>query len=128
MKYLGIAFCVFILLFLVWCLLTGLVKMNSAGDEDDTSENADTNDTDSDFPPCEEITAQHVTVVGQTCSAKVVGMKKPKAVNEFFIYFKNDNNETFFVSVPQELYDGFEEGQTGTLSLVSGKLYGFELD
>lgn len=102
--------------------------MNSAGDEDDTSENADTNDTDSDFPPCEEITAQHVTVVGQTCSAKVVGMKKPKAVNEFFIYFKNDNNETFFVSVPQELYDGFEEGQTGTLSLVSGKLYGFELD
>lgn len=123
MKYLGIAFCVFIVLFLIWCFLYGLVKTNS-----DPDENSDNTGTDNDFPPCEEIASQHVTVVGQTCSAKVVGIKKPKAVNEFLIYFKNDNKETFSVSVPQELYDGFEEGQTGTLSLVNGKLYGFELD
>ncbi len=123
MKYLGIAFCVFIALFLIWCFLYGIVKTNS-----DPDENTDTDDADNDFPPCEEITSQHVTVVGQTCSAKVTGIKKPKAVNEFLIYFKNDNEETFSVSVPQELYDGFEEGQTGTLSLVNGELYGFELD
>jgi hypothetical protein len=125
MKYLGIAFCVLILLLLAGFLLAGLVKMNSAGDNH-TSD--DTNDNDTDFPPCEEPTSQHVTVVGQTCSARMVGIKKPKAVNEFLIYFKDEDGKVFPVSVPEDLYDGFEEGQTGTLTLVNDKLYGFELD
>lgn len=102
--------------------------MNSAGDEDDTSDNTSYNDSDFDFPPCEEPTSQRVTVVGQTCSAKVVGIKKPKAVNEFLIYFKDEDDNVFPISVPEDLYDGFEEGQKGTLTLVNGKLYGFELD
>ncbi|MBR5442264.1 MAG: hypothetical protein IKV44_04870 [Clostridia bacterium] len=125
MKYLGIAFCVLIFLFLAGCLLAGLVKMNSAGDDHTTD---DTEDDDTDFPPCAEPTSQHVTVVGQSCSARMVGMKKPKAVNEFLIYFKDEDSKTFPVAVPEDLYDGFEEGQTGTLTLVDGKLYGFELD
>ena len=28
--------------------------------------------------------------------------------------------------VPEEMYDGFEKGQTGTLTLIDGQLYGFE--
>jgi hypothetical protein len=30
--------------------------------------------------------------------------------------------------IPEEMYDGFEKGQTGQLSIVDGELYGFVLE
>ncbi len=68
-----------------------------------------------------------VTVINQYCDTKVVGIKQPKAVEEFFITFKEPDGNIFNLSVPKECYEGFESGQEGILSLIDGKLYGFEL-
>lgn len=80
-----------------------------------------------DDTPSEPI-LKKVTVINQYCNTKVVGIKQPKAVEEFFIAFQESDGNTFDLSVPEECYDGFEIGQKGTLSLVDGKLYGFELE
>ena len=69
-----------------------------------------------------------VTVINQYCDTKVVGIKQPKVVEEFFIAFQESDGNIFNLSVPEECYDGFEIGQKGTLSLIDGKLYGFELE
>jgi hypothetical protein len=69
-----------------------------------------------------------VKVINQTCSAKMVGIKTPKAVNEFIITFEKSDGEIFSLSVPEECYDGFEIGQTGRLTTINGELYGFELE
>lgn len=79
-----------------------------------------------DEPPTEP-TVKKVTVINQFCDTKVVGIKQPKAVEEFFITFKEPDGNIFNLSVPKECYEGFEIGQEGILSLIDGKLYGFEL-
>ena len=80
-----------------------------------------------DEPPTEP-TVKKVTVINQFCDTKVVGIKQPKAVEEFFITFKEPDGNIFNLSVPKECYDGFEIGQEGKLSVVNGELYGFELE
>ncbi len=79
-----------------------------------------------DFEP--ETVEMTVKVIDQSCSAKMVGIKTPKAVNEFIITFERTDGKVFKLSVPEECYDGFEIGQTGILTLVNGELYGFELE
>lgn len=79
-----------------------------------------------DEPPTEP-TVKNVTVTNQFCDTTVVGIKHPKAVEEFFITFKEPDGNIFNLSVPKECYDGFEIGQEGKLSVVNGELYGFEL-
>ena len=79
-----------------------------------------------DEPPTEP-TVKYVTVTNQFCNTTVVGIKQPKAVEEFFITFKEPDGNIFNLSVPKECYDGFEIGQEGKLSVVNGELYGFEL-
>ena len=67
------------------------------------------------------------TVIDQTCCVKTVGIKTPKTIKEFTVVFQTENGETLKWNVPEEMYDGFEKGQSGTLSVVDGELYGFEL-
>ena len=67
------------------------------------------------------------TVIDQTCCVKTVGIKTPKTIKEFTVVFQTENEETLKWNVPEEMYDGFEKGQSGTLSVVDGELYGFEL-
>lgn len=69
-----------------------------------------------------------VKVIDQACSSKMVGIKTPKAVNEFIITFESVDGKIFKLSVPEECYDGFETGQVGRLTTVNGELYGFELE
>ena len=68
------------------------------------------------------------TVVDQTCCVKMVGIKTPKTVKEFVIVFQSENGDILKLNVPEEMYDGFEQGQTGVLSIIDGVLYGFELE
>lgn len=68
------------------------------------------------------------TVTEQSCCAKLVGTKTPKAVKEFTITFKTDDGQLLKLSVPEEMYDGFEKGQHGLLKMTDGELYSFELD
>ena len=79
-----------------------------------------------DFQP--ETVEMTVKVIDQTCSAKMVGTKTPKAVNEFIITFESTDGKVFKLSVPEECYDGFDIGQVGRLTTVNGELYGFELE
>ena len=67
------------------------------------------------------------TVIDQICCVKTVGIKTPKTIKEFSVVFQTENGETLKWNVPEEMYDGFEKGQSGTLSVVDGELYGFEL-
>ncbi len=68
------------------------------------------------------------TVIDQMCAVRTVGIKTPKTLKEFVIIFQTENGETLKLNVPEEMYDGFEKGQTGILSLVNGELYSFVID
>ncbi len=70
----------------------------------------------------------NVKVVDQCCTTRMVGVKYPKSIEEYFISFEKDNGEVLKLLVPKECYDGFEIGQVGVLTLVDGKLYSFKLD
>ena len=67
------------------------------------------------------------TVVDQACCVKMVGYKTPKTVKEFAVAFQTETGDILRFSVPEEMYDGFEQGQVGILSVVDGEVYGFEL-
>lgn len=83
--------------------------------------------SDNDFPEYETVKMK-AKVIDLYCLTKVVGIKNPKSVKEFFVCFENDNGEVFNLAVSEEIYDGFEQGQTGLLSMVENELYGFEPD
>ena len=68
------------------------------------------------------------TVVDQTCCVNTIGIKTPKTVKEFVVVFQTEDGGILKLNVPEEMYDGFEQGQTGILSVVDGELYGFELE
>lgn len=69
-----------------------------------------------------------VKVIDQYCTTRMIGIKRPKSVEEYFISFEKDNDEVLKLLVPKECYDGFEIGQVGILTLVDGELYSFKLD
>ena len=69
-----------------------------------------------------------VTVVSQNCRVFSTGIKTPKTVREFTVVMQKEDGTLFHLPVPEEAYEGFEEGQTGLLTLVEGELYSFELD
>jgi len=68
------------------------------------------------------------TVVDMTCGTKFTGTKQAKSVREFIVSFETSDCRTLRLQVPEELYDGFEIGQSGVLTVVDGDLYSFTLD
>ena len=78
--------------------------------------------------PAEEPEALRVTVEDTFCSVKTVGIKSPKTVKEFTVVFKKEDGETFSLSVPEEMYEGFEKGSFGLLTVVNGEVYSFETE
>ena len=78
-------------------------------------------------PECTTLTTR-ATVIEQTCCVKTVGTKTPKTIKVFTVVFQTETGNILKLNVPEEMYDGFEQGQTGRLSLVDGQLYGFELE
>lgn len=77
------------------------------------------------FEPPITTQAVRATVVDQSCEAKLLGTKTPKATKIFTVVFRTEEGKTLSLNVPEEMYDGFERGQTGLLTLVDGELYGF---
>ena len=68
------------------------------------------------------------TVLDQTCEVKLVGTKTPKATKIFTVVFRTEDDKVLSFHVPEEMYDGFEKGQTGVLTVVDGELYGFAIE
>lgn len=114
---LPVAVCIF---FAVWIAKITKKQRKEIKAEKPVQQNPD------DFQP--ETVEMTVKVIDQTCSAKMIGLKTPKAVNEFIITFESTDGKVFKLSVPEECYDGFEIGQVGRLTTVNGELYGFELE
>lgn len=52
------------------------------------------------------------TVTEQSCCAKLVGTKTPKAVKEFTITFKTDDGQLLKLSVPEEMYEVSKKDNT----------------
>ena len=81
--------------------------------------------SDSSQPSAELSQYIKVTVVDLYCGVDSVGKRTQ---NFFTVIFETDTHETLEYNVPEEMYDGFEKGQTGTLTVVDGYVYGFTLD
>ena len=112
---------------IIVCIIILLITIDKQNKENDlTKDSANSND---DPYKMEYKTVQiNAKVIGQHCASKVVGIKHPKATKEFVVYFESCNGELFQLQVPEEIYDGFEKGQTGLLTMVDGNLYSFALD
>ena len=65
------------------------------------------------------------TVKAKNCYVEMAGTKQPKTVTVFFVFFETEKGEQLMVNVPEEMYEGFENGQTGILTLVNGSVYSF---
>ncbi len=93
------------------------------------AEQKENNDIENMFIDPETVTEKvKATVVDMVCYTKMVGFKRPKSKRVFIVYFETENGEVLKINVPEEMYDGFDKGQTGTLTLVDGILYGFSLE
>ena len=68
------------------------------------------------------------TVVDQTCCVKTIGIKTPKTIKEFVVVFQTENGEILKLNIPEEMYEGFEQGQKGILAVADGDLYSFVLE
>ena len=78
-----------------------------------------------------EITTMHVEVIGMACGAKAANsyLYKYPDVKEFFIItFKKDNKDVLEIPVAKEMYDGFDVGLQGMLTLVDGGVLSFVPD
>lgn len=76
----------------------------------------------------EEKTERRVTVVDMQTSARLVGTKIVRAVEEYWITFEDDSATRFSLKIPKDYYDGFAVGMRGTLVTVNETLYGFTPD
>ena len=65
------------------------------------------------------------TVLDHTCEVRLAGTKTPKATKIFTVVFRGEDGKVLSFRVPEEMYDGFEKGQTGLLTVVDDQLYGF---
>ena len=70
----------------------------------------------------------HVRVTEQYCQLHTVGTRSFRNVKAFLIRVRDDFGNEREISLPEELYDAFEIGQIGTLTLVDDEVYSFELD
>jgi hypothetical protein len=83
-------------------------------------------ETELDLEP--EITMFHAVVVDMACAAELVGHRVPRAVQNYYVKFRDDQDRIIDIPLTEELYEGFEIGLSGTVTLSGGFFYGFEPD
>lgn len=75
-----------------------------------------------------ETVTLHAEVVDMCCRSTVVGIRTPKAIREFLVVFRDDEGELHSIPVSEDIYDGFDVGQVGMLTLVGGSVDSYVLD
>ena len=75
-----------------------------------------------------EIVTMHVRVVDLGCFVTHKGTKTPRVEENYVIAFENDCGERCEFSVGRDMYDGFEIGQVGELTVIDGKVSSYVLD
>ena len=106
-----VGYCVFMIAF---GLIFGLTQRNKIK-----------NDTEETTYETQDI---HVTVIDLCCAVRTIGYKTPETITIFTVIFQTDGDKILTFTVPQEMYDCFEKGQTGLLTIVDGNPYSFTLD
>ena len=74
-----------------------------------------------------EPTTVYAQIIDMAVAGSHSGGKMSRYTMHFYVKFVIGATEEVIHDVPEEMYDGFEKGQSGTLSVVDGELYGFEL-
>ena len=79
------------------------------------------------FPqePAQHTRIINATVLDQYCAVRTIGHQTPKTIKIFTVVFQADTGEIIKQDVPEEMYDGFEKGQAGVLTIVDEDLYSF---
>ena len=113
------------------CCLAGFVilwirKARKPRKQNECKDTMFSNDKDPIYEPEYTTTEIHATVAELYCGASLNGMKTPKSVKEFIVVMQTNDEEFHKFSVPEEMYEGFEIGQSGILTLVDGQIYGFD--
>ena len=78
-----------------------------------------------------DIFETHAEVVDMACDVVSVGYqayKLPKAEKHFYVKFRDDDGQIYDIQVSEEYYFALEKGQSGTLTLLDGKIDSFVLD
>ena len=70
----------------------------------------------------------NVEVIDLKFETHYEGIKIPKLVKTFFVFFEDENGNVIKIDVSEENFDAFEKGQKGLLTLQDGQLYSFVLD
>ena len=70
----------------------------------------------------------HAKVVDVSCFITHIGTKLPKVVKNFVVVFEDDNEQIHKIPVEEDIYDSFEIGQIGELTLIDGKINSYVLD
>ena len=70
----------------------------------------------------------NVKVIDLQFETHYEGIKTPKLVKTFLVFFEDKNGNVIKIDVSEENFDAFEKGQKGLLTLQDGELYSFVLD
>ena len=70
----------------------------------------------------------NVKVIDLKFETHYEGIKTPKLVKTFLVFFEDKNGNVIKIDVSEENFDAFEKGQKGLLTLQDGELYSFVLD
>ena len=85
-----------------------------------------------DDTPQQQVTPQreciHATVLKPYCYLTSTGTKAFHTNKAFAVRVQDDRGNIRDITVPEALYDAFEEGTSGTLTLLGGELYEFVPD
>lgn len=65
------------------------------------------------------------TVADLSCHVETAGTKAPETRTVFSVSFQTESGDILNYNVPKEMYEGFEIGQSGTLTLSDDALYSF---
>ena len=85
------------------------------------------NNPKGDYPEPEELHV-HAKVAKMECATRYVGIKQPKLIKDFLVFFEDDEGKAIRLFVDEEYYLSMEVGQVGNLTLIDGELYSFVLD
>ena len=70
----------------------------------------------------------NVKVIDLKLETHYEGIKTPRLVRTFLVFFEDKNGNVIKIDVSEENFDAFEKGQKGLLTLQDGELYSFVLD
>ena len=127
---LGVLFTLCVIFVVSMILLLIYMRHSKNADQDPCEVVSEEDSIEEEEEPIEEaeVITVRAEVVDMYCRAEMVGIKQPKIIKEFVIFFKIDNDQVESFYVQEEYYNDYEIGMSGTLTIIDGVLNCFEPD